>query len=71
MIIIEEDFSLIRNKPMNLEHFGILPFKLSEIEVEEMEQILYELYDYPHTRAKMENLFKQERYYRNESCSTD
>lgn len=56
---------------MNLEHFGILPFKLSEIEVDEMEQMLYELYDYPHTRTKMENLFKQERYYRNESCSTD
>lgn len=71
MIIIEEDFSLIRNKSMRLEHFGILPFKLSEIEVDEMEQMLYELYDYPHIRTKMENLFKQERYYRNESCSTD
>ena len=71
MIIIEEDFSLIRNKPMNLAHFGILPFKLSEIEVDEMEQMLYELYDYPHIRTIMKNLFKQVRYYRNESCSTD
>jgi hypothetical protein len=58
------DFEQKRQELINLEGKGILPFKIEDIDEDEMSFVIYELDDYPETQKEIKELFHREVKYR-------
>ena len=59
-----EDFKLKREELIDLSDKGILPFKLKDVDQDEMSFIIFELDDFPETQQEIKELLHREVNYR-------
>ena len=59
-----EDFKSKREELIDLSDKGILPFKLKDIDQDEMSFIIFELDDFPETQQEIKELLHKEVNYR-------
>lgn len=59
-----EDYIVKREETITLPGKSILPFRLKDIDQDEMSFIIYELDDYPETQEEIKGLFHLEVKYR-------
>ena len=64
MLILEGEYSQIREQVINLQGMGILPFTLKDLDQDEMSFVIYELDDFPETQETVKQLFHTEVKYR-------
>ena len=59
-----EDFKSKREELIDLSDKGILPFKLKDVDQDEMSFIIFELDDFPKTQQEIKELLHKEVNYR-------
>ena len=60
MLNLEGPFEEIREKVIDLQGMGILPFTLKDLDQDEMSFVIYELDDYSETQETIKQLFHKE-----------